>query len=291
MDNQDSQKAENSPVCENIKLNQISLPVFQPRRYFDEDAMAELRASIQQHGILQPILLRPLGENQYELVAGERRYKAAKTLGLTEVPVIVRQMSKAEAMQYALMENLQREDLNPVEETEGILQLLELSLNIDSAKVISLLNQMANHNRGLTDNVIRKEEREVILSVFQSVGRFSPESFRTNRLPLLNLPKAILEALRQGRIEYTKAKTIAKVKDEQFREELLDEAIAQSLSLDAIKKRIKSKQQVSEKDELQNRVEAIPKKIKKLKVWDDPEKREKIESLLTELEKMLSEEE
>ena len=291
MDNQDSQKAENSPVCENIKLNQISLPVFQPRRYFDEDAMAELKASIQQHGILQPILLRPLGENQYELVAGERRYKAAKTLGLTEVPVIVRQMSKAEAMQYALMENLQREDLNPVEETEGILQLLELSLNIDSAKVISLLNQMANHNRGLTDNVIRKEEREVILSVFQSVGRFSPESFRTNRLPLLNLPKAILEALRQGRIEYTKAKTIAKVKDEQFREELLDEAIAQSLSLDAIKKRIKSKQQVSEKDELQNRVEAIPKKIKKLKVWDDPEKREKIESLLTELEKMLSEEE
>ncbi|MGL4499759.1 MAG: ParB/RepB/Spo0J family partition protein, partial [Planktothrix sp.] len=144
MDNPNRQDSDNSTVCENIRLDQISPPAFQPRKYFDEAAMEELTVSVQQHGILQPILVRPLGENQYELVAGERRYKAAKALGLTQVPVIVRQMSKPEAMQYALMENLQREDLNPVEETEGILQLLAINLNYSVEQVRSLLHRMQN---------------------------------------------------------------------------------------------------------------------------------------------------
>ncbi len=101
--------------------------------------MAELTASVQQHGMLQPIIVRPMGENQYELVAGERRYKAATTVGMTEIPVVVREMSDAEVMQYALMENLQREDLNPVEETEGILRLLALKLNCSGDAAKSLL--------------------------------------------------------------------------------------------------------------------------------------------------------
>ncbi|MCT7984903.1 ParB/RepB/Spo0J family partition protein [Laspinema sp. A4] len=88
MDNPNSQNPDNSPV-KNIRLDQISPPGFQSRRYFDEEAMAELTASIQQHGILQPIIVRPLGDNQYELVTGERRYKAAKAVGLTQLPVVV----------------------------------------------------------------------------------------------------------------------------------------------------------------------------------------------------------
>jgi ParB family chromosome partitioning protein len=289
MDNPNTKNSENSPVCENIRLDQISPPAFQPRRYFDETAIAGLAASVQQHGILQPILVRPLGENQYELVTGERRYKAAKAVGLTQMPVIVRQMSQPEAMQYALIENLHREDLNPVEETEGILQLLELSLNTDRSSVISLLNRMANHSRGLTDNVIRKEDREAISLVFQSLGRFSPESFRTNRLPLLNLPGDILEAIRRGQIEYTKAKVLSKVKEAEVRTALLTEAIGQSLSLREIRDRIKSEQKPAHREELQARMEAIPKKMKKLKVWDDPEKREKVEALLTQMEMLLFE--
>ena len=289
MDNPNSQNPDNSPLCENIRLDQISPPAFQPRRYFDEDAMAELTASIQKHGILQPILVRPLGDEQYQLVAGERRYNAAKALGLTQVPVIVRQMTEAEAMQYALMENLQREDLNPVEETEGILQLLELSLETDRSSVISLLNRMAKVERGLADNVIRQEDREAISSVFQSLGKLSPESFRTNRLPLLNLPGDILEAIRGGQIEYTKAKALSKVKEAELRAALLTEAIGQSLSLREIRERIKAEQKPAHREELQARMEAIPKKIKKLKVWDDPDKRKKVEALLAEMEMLLSE--
>lgn len=129
---------------------------------------------------------------------------------------LVRVLSDTEALDCARMENLLRSDLNPVEETEGILNLLELSLDIDRPKVISLLNQMANQKRGLTDNVVRNQE-QVVEETFRMLGRLSPESFRTHRLPLLKLPPEVLEALHQGRIEYTKAKAIARVKDDQFR--------------------------------------------------------------------------
>lgn len=107
-----------------------------------------------------------------------------------------------EALQYALVENLHRCDLNPVEETEAILQLLELRLSSERAEVVSLLNHMANRKRGFTDSAVRNEQQQLIESVFQSLGRLSPESFRTHRLPLLNLPPEILAALTEGRIEW-----------------------------------------------------------------------------------------
>ncbi|NJO94561.1 MAG: ParB/RepB/Spo0J family partition protein [Hydrococcus sp. RM1_1_31] len=99
-----------------VSLKDINLPQQQPRRYFDEQALQELISSIKQHGILQPLLVRPLSSGGYELVAGERRYRAAMESELTEVPVVVRELNNSEALQIALIENLQREDLNPVEE-------------------------------------------------------------------------------------------------------------------------------------------------------------------------------
>lgn len=134
--------------------------------------MAQLTASIKENGILQPLLVRPVGD-KYEVVAGERRLKAAQAVGLTEVPVTVRFLSDLQASEYALIENLQRQDLNPVEETEEILQLLMLNLNMDQSEVISLLNKMANKKRGLTDNVVSSEE-EVVEKTFKKVGRLSP---------------------------------------------------------------------------------------------------------------------
>ena len=252
--------------------------------------MAELTDSVKQHGVVQPILVRLVGKDQYELVAGERRYQAARAAGLTQVPAVVREMNDAEALQYALMENLQREDLNPVEETEGILKLLELSLKTGRSEVISLLNQMSKAERGLADKVIRPEDREAILSVFQSLGRLSPESFRTNRLPILNLPAEVLNAIRQGRINYTKGRMIGRIKDADLRAEILKEASAYSLSLSEIRERIEEQQQATERDALPTRMEAVTKKIKQLKVWDDPDKREKVEALLAEMEMLLSEE-
>lgn len=286
----DANNSKSSVEMQLIPIELLVSPQTQPRRYFDEDAMGQLTASIKENGILQPLLVRPVGD-KYEVVAGERRLKAAQAVGLTEVPVTVRFLSERQASEYALIENLQRQDLNPVEETEGILQLLMLNLNMDQLEVISLLNKMANKKRGLTDNVVSNEEA-VVEKTFKNVGRLSPESFRTHRIPLLKLPEEILGALRQGRLEYTKAKAIAKLKMQEVREALLEEAITESLSLSEIKKRIKTEQHsIEDNITLQSRMEEIPKKIKKLKAWENPDKSSKIESLLIELEALLSYEE
>ncbi|MHC5611841.1 MAG: ParB/RepB/Spo0J family partition protein [Nostoc sp.] len=132
-----------------IKLSDIVLPQHQPRRYFDPQALKELVSSVKQHGILQPLLVRPLGSGKYELVAGERRYRAGLEAELEVVPVVVRELSDDQAFQLALIENLQRLDLNPVEETEGILHLLAIRLHCDVEAVKSLLYRMKNaHSKG-----------------------------------------------------------------------------------------------------------------------------------------------
>ncbi|MBG1270801.1 ParB/RepB/Spo0J family partition protein [Nostoc sp. WHI] len=132
-----------------IKLSDIVLPQQQPRRYFDPQALKELVSSVKQHGILQPLLVRPIGGGKYELVAGERRYRAGLEVELEVAPVVVRELSDDQAFQLALIENLQREDLNPVEETEGILHLLAIRLHCDVEAVKSLLYRMKNaHSKG-----------------------------------------------------------------------------------------------------------------------------------------------
>lgn len=275
-----------------LPLSEISRPSSQPRRYFDPDKQKQLVESVRLDGILQPLLVRPQGD-RYELVAGERRYHAAQAVGLTEVPVTVREMSDTEARQFALTENLQREDLNPLEETEGILALLEMRLETRREDVVSLLNRMANAGRGLTDNVISTEESKAVNEIFASVGRLTPESFRVNRLPLLNLPEEVLDALRAGRIEYTKAKAIAQVKDVDARSQLLEEAIEQALSLSEIRDRVKAlKTPVAEEapgaEDLQKRVAKLGRLSKQSSALGDPQKRQKVSRLLAQIEKILS---
>lgn len=97
----------------------------QPRKAFDDAALAELSASIAQHGVLQPLLVRPMSGGGYQIVAGERRYRASRMAGLTELPAVIRELSDKEAAQLALIENLQREDLNPMEEALGFQKLME----------------------------------------------------------------------------------------------------------------------------------------------------------------------
>lgn len=269
-------------------------PVFQSRKSIKGGHLDRVRVlqslleSVKKDGILQPLLVRPVGD-KYELVAGERRYRAALDAGLTQVPVTIRELSDEQALQFALTENLQREDLNPVEEVEGILQLLASSLGTDKSGVISLLNKIAKVQRGLADNVVRPESQQIVEDVFAAIGRLSPESFRTHRLPLLNLPNDILDALRQGRIEYTKAKEIAKLESEAERIKILESALAQNLTLSQIRERVKAFQPAAERESLQSRLEDTYKQVKKSKLWNHPKKRQKLESLLAEMEALMVE--
>jgi ParB family chromosome partitioning protein len=279
-----------------VPLGSIIISATQPRRYFALEAMQALVESVKKDGVLQPILVRPFGD-KYELVAGERRYRAAQSAGLTDIPAVVREMSDSEAVRFALMENLQREDLNPVEETEGILELLAITLDSSTAEVTLLLQRLQKEikRKKLSHNVMGQPlgesappELAIIQSVFDSLGRMSWESFTSNRLPLLNLPDDILEALRAGRIEYTKAKEIAKLESESERQELLEEAIASSLSLSQIRERVKALKPPIEPPPFASRIETISKLVKKHQVWDDPNKRKKLESLLAKIEELIS---
>ncbi len=166
-------------------LTDIKLPDYQPRQYFDETKLEELAQTIKAHGVLEPLLVRVLpSQNQYELVAGGRRYRAAKLAGLTEVPVIVLKLSDEQALEVAIIENLQREDLNPVEETEGILQLLAKRLKIKTSEVSPLLHQLQKQVRGrAANNVIGSETIEQIQAIFESLGLMELDSFIGNRLP------------------------------------------------------------------------------------------------------------
>jgi ParB family chromosome partitioning protein len=272
-----------------IAIDKIRLPGKQPRRYFDSEKLNQLVESIKQYGILQPLLVR-LVNGEYELVAGERRLRAAKEAGILEVPIITKELSDFQSLQIALLENLQREDLNPVEETEGILELLTIQLDLSSAEVRSTLNQAANSKkRGLelTENVSR--QLEIIESVLLSVGKFNAESFRTTRLPLLNLPDDILSVLRQGKLEYTKARAIAKLKDESQRTVLIGKVINENLSLNEIKQLVKgfTVQEPTAKERLSVRYSEIAKKLKNANVWEDKQKTKKLEKLLNDLEHLL----
>jgi ParB family chromosome partitioning protein len=277
-----------------VNIDKIRLPAKQPRRYFDPEKLGQLVQSVKEHGILQPLLVRAvddsLGVIEFELVAGERRLRAAKEAGLIEVPIITKELSDHQTLQIALLENLQREDLNPVEETEGILELLCIELDVNSGEVISILNQAANakkRNLELTENVSR--QLEIVELVLQGVGRFSAESFRTSRLPLLNLPDDVLETLRQGKLEYTKARAIAKLKDKDERRELLDKVLNENLSLSEIKQLVKelTPGKITAKEILNAKYSEIGKRLKNAQVWEDVKKTKKLEKLLSDLEQLL----
>jgi ParB family transcriptional regulator, chromosome partitioning protein len=278
-----------------LPVDHIVTSASQPRSYFDPEKLEQLTLSVKEHGILEPLLVRRLSDNKYELVAGERRYRAATAAELTEVPVVIKELTDLQALQLALIENLQREDLNPVEETEGILQLLGIQENIEMDEVISRLYRMYNEVKGNVNssnpNVRVKEFDDSVKAMFDSLGRMNWESFVKNKLPLLKLPEEILAALRNGQIEYTKAKAIAQIKDEASQKELLEEALANSLSLSQIKERVNDVKPVKEKEELQSRVDSTYKQLKKSKqVWKDQKKRKKLESLLAQLEKLIESE-
>ena len=275
-----------------VAISSIRLPQQQPRRYFDPDKLEQLTISVKNLGILEPLLVRQLQLNQYELVAGERRYRAALHAGLTEIPVVVRELTDEEALQLSLIENLQREDLNPVEETEAILQLLATQLSSSVEEARALLYRMQNEVKGkVTQNVLGSPEGELVKTMFDSLGLMSWESFTSSRLPLLNLPDEVIEALRQGRIEYTKAQAIARIKDAPTRQALLNQAIEENLSLKEIVQRIRAlRKPLAQPSSLKTRFQETSSRLQKAKFWNNTEKQQALEQLLEQMETLLAQE-
>ncbi|MBV9388486.1 MAG: ParB/RepB/Spo0J family partition protein [Chroococcidiopsidaceae cyanobacterium CP_BM_ER_R8_30] len=214
----------------------------QVRQRFDPEALITLTESVRQHGIVQPLLVRPLlGEvAKYEIVAGERRLLAAHAAGLDKVPVVVRNLDNTEAITLALIENLHREDLNAIEETESILALLALKLELSQEETVSTLLRMAKEAKGQTaQNVLDQSKIATIISVFDSLGRMSWESFVASRIPLLSLPKDLQQAIQTRVLDYTKAVALFRLKDDEQRSILLKQVLEQNWSIRQIQAHIK----------------------------------------------------
>ena len=170
----------------------------QPRQDFDEEELESLSESLATHGILQPLTVREVESGYYQIIAGERRWRAARMAGLTEVPVVVIEADDQKAMELALIENLQRQDLNPVEEALGYQSLME--------------------DFGLTQE-----------SAAQRVGKSRPAV--ANALRLLNLPDGILEKVRDGSLSAGHARAILAIKSEKKQLEAMQKIIALGLSV------------------------------------------------------------
>ena len=251
-----------------IKLNDIKPNASQPRKTFNEEALADLADSIKEHGVIQPILLRP-AKKGYELVAGERRWRAARLAGLKEIPAIVRDLDERTNAFYALIENMQREDLNAIEEAEGIKEIID--------------------KYGLT-----QEETSKV------VGKSRP--YISNALRLLTLPEEVKELVNNGRLSQGHARAVAGLAGEKLQIEAAQKAAAEGWSVRQIEsytalkpKKKPAKKKVSAKKDADTRaleerlseglgtrvtVEGSPKRGKIIVEYYSPEELDRLSELL-----------
>ncbi|BCI61591.1 ParB/RepB/Spo0J family partition protein [Solibaculum mannosilyticum] len=195
-----------------LRLDDIEPNRDQPRRTFDEEALAELADSISQHGVIQPLLVRPMAGGGYQLVAGERRWRASRMAGLTEVPVVIREMSDAEMMEIAMVENLQREDLNAIEEAEGYRMLMERC------------------------NLTQEEAAK-------RVGKSRPAV--ANAVRLLNLPDNVQQYVKDGKLSAGHARTLLGFEDTADLQDAAQLVVEKGLSVRELERLAKKSRQTS----------------------------------------------
>lgn len=281
-----------------VDLDEVRFNALQPRKHFALESLADLAESIREKGVIEPIIVRRM-ERGYEVVAGERRARAARLAGLREIPAIVVELDDREALEIAITENLQREDLNAVEETEAVLGLLELSLESSRQEVEALLHSIYSEERGRGGGEQHgREEREHAQALFRRLGRFTVSSFVTNRLPILDFPPELLDAVRSGQLAFTKAQAIARVEDGSAQRRLLAEAIDEDLSLSQIRRRITELRQsrgrrATEPGETAEETQALAAATKRLLSKRrlqalEPARRDRVQQLLEELTELLS---
>lgn len=200
---------EENSAAQAVKLNILDIEPNkeQARKQFDEAALSELADSIAQHGVLQPLLVRPILGGGYQLIAGERRWRASRIAGLTQVPVVIKELSDDEAAVISLIENLQREDLNPVEEAFGFASLIK-------------------------DFNLTQEEAA------KRVGKSRPVV--ANALRILKLPESVLDLVRENKLSAGHARAIAAVEDEKTVLLIAETVVAKGLSVRATEKMVKA---------------------------------------------------
>ena len=181
-----------------LPLREIEPDKNQPRKDFDEAALAELADSIARHGLLQPIAVRAAAGGAYKIIAGERRWRAARMAGLSEVPVVIKDVSDAEAMELALIENLQREDLDPVEEAMGYRQLMDRC---------QLTQEQAAQKIGKSRSAV------------------------ANSLRLLNLPEDVLAFLKEGKLSTGHAKVLLGLPEAALQSQAAEAVVGQNLNV------------------------------------------------------------
>jgi len=271
-------------------------PNNQPYRHFYDQTQIETWAEgeIAKNGIRSALWVRPLlgKPGEYELIAGMRRLIAAKALGFSEVPVRIFELDDSSAYQAMRAENRDREEPTPLEDLDGTLNLLAIRLERSIADVISLLYRMDNEARGkvVKQTVLGSPDAEVVEEVFADSG-MRWQSFLSSRLRLLKLPTEILNAIRESKLQYTKALEVAKVKDSQLRQQLLQEAISQNLSNSDIKLQVKkSNTRKCEEPTVTSLLDKAYKRIKKSKVLENPTKLKALQRIIEQMEKLASEE-
>ncbi len=189
-----------------VQSEQIKPNPFQPREDFNQQSIEELAQSIKEKGVIQPLLVRRRGDN-YELIAGERRLRAANSLGLKEIPIIVRNVTDQDSLELALIENIQREDLNPIEEAHAYQHLLD-KFNVTQEKISEVLGKA----------------RVTI----------------TNTLRLLKLPHEIQEEMKKGRISFAHGRALLEIEDANHQRRLAQDIIAKGLSVRELESLIKT---------------------------------------------------
>lgn len=300
-----------------IPLEHLVPASWNARRYFDERKIIELMLDIQQNSLIHPLVVRPLGD-KFEVVVGERRFRAVSRAKFVRVKCSVRHLSDLEARRMGLSENLERTDLNAYEETLGWLDLLELNLSPEAGfqqftidkkpvqdVVISVLrrykHEMEKVRHNVTPNplpylqqadqmVVGTTLERVILETFSS-ERMTWKSFIENRLPLLQLPEDLLEHLRAGRLEYTKAKEIGKLEDAGQRIEFCDEVLRLNLPLTQIRTRIKAllspTLSVNKSQLVERRLQKLGKAVREGRRKLSKQHQTRLDELLFELEGLL----
>lgn len=224
---QDNIEETNSTIVVNIL--DVEPNKEQPRRKFDEEAMASLADSIREHGIIQPIVVRPLVEGRYQIIAGERRWRASRMAGLKEVPIIIKDVDDKQTMEIALIENLQREDLNPIEEAKGYLMLMD-------------------------DYKLTQDE------VSKRVGK--SRSAVANAIRLLSLPEEVIGEVEQGNLSGGQGRALLSLGDEETIKNVALKAMSKGMSVRELeklgnsnKKKVKSERKKCVRDHIYKELE------------------------------------